>query len=100
MIAAEVMSALGVDVDPGWSRRFHFWRAGKPSSRRGKGSCAREPVAARRRRAACKRVRTPLVSDLPTFLAPLLEHLDSIDAVELDARLRRALRIEQRLSPR
>jgi hypothetical protein len=33
---------------------------------------------------------------LPAFLAPLIEGLDSADAIELDARLRRALRIEQR----
>ena len=32
----------------------------------------------------------------PAFLAPLVEGLDSADAIELDARLRRALRIEQR----
>jgi len=37
------------------------------------------------------------LANLPAFLAPLLENLDSVDATSLDARLRRALRIEQRL---
>jgi hypothetical protein len=34
---------------------------------------------------------------LPAFLAPLLEGLDHADAFELDARLRRTVRLEQRL---
>ena len=42
-------------------------------------------------------MRTPRSAELPAFLAPLVAGLESADAVELDARLRRALRIEQRL---
>jgi hypothetical protein len=34
---------------------------------------------------------------LPPFLGPLLEDLDSADAFEVDARLRRVIRLEQRL---
>jgi hypothetical protein len=34
---------------------------------------------------------------LPAFLAPLVENLESADPFELDARLRRALRLEQRV---
>src|SRR5262249_39333287 len=36
-------------------------------------------------------------TNLPAFLTPLLASLDSIDPIEIDARLRRALKIEQRL---
>ena len=35
--------------------------------------------------------------DLPPFLRPLLAGLDTADPFELDARLRRAVRLEQRL---
>ena len=39
----------------------------------------------------------PEAHPLPAFLAPLLEGLEDVDAFELDARLRRAFRLEQRL---
>ena len=81
VIAAEVMSALGIDVDPGPL-------ALSPSPSQG-ATRSRDPRAS-----GCAPHSLP---DLPAFLAPLLENRDSIDAIEIDARLRRALRIEQRL---
>ncbi|TMA34702.1 MAG: HNH endonuclease [Deltaproteobacteria bacterium] len=79
VIAAEVMSALGIDVDPG-----PLALSPSPSQ---SPSRPREPRAK----------PSTLSPNLPAFLAPLLENLESPDAIELDARLRRALRIEQRL---
>ena len=65
---------------------------------RGARICAREPVADPRADGdpRAKGARPTLSLHLPAFLAPLVEGLESADAVELDARLRRALRIEQR----
>jgi len=99
VIAAEVMSALGVDGDPGLATPLHFPRAAKPStlpehgSREGR-ACASSGSSAR---PAQRAKPSTLLASLPAFRAPLVEHLDSADAIELDARLRRALRIEQRL---
>ena len=90
VIAAEVMSALGVDENPGLATPLHFPRAANGCA--GHGSVRErspDPHAD-----GCAPQGPP---HLPAFLAPLLEELDSIDATLLDARLRRALRIEQRL---
>ena len=38
-----------------------------------------------------------MAAGLPAFLVPLVEGLADADAFELDARLRRAIRLEQRL---
>ena len=92
VIAAEVMSAIGVDGDPGLTTLGHSasCKTVHPSGAR---AGAREPVA----RSVCKTACAPHGSlHLPAFLAPLVEGLESADAIELDARLRRALRIERR----
>ena len=79
VIAAEVMSALGVDVDSG------------PLTLR--SSPSQSPSRPREPRAK----PSTLLPNQPAFLAALLENLESADPIELDVRLRRALRIEQRL---
>ena len=81
VIAAEVNSALGVDVDRG--PLTLCCSPGRSPSR------PREPGA--------NECASHALPDLPAFLAPLVENLESLDAIELDARLRRALRTEQRL---
>src|SRR5438552_14711401 len=73
------MSALGIDVDPG-PLALSPSLSQSPSRPRAPGA---KP--------------STLLPNLPAFLAPLLDNLEAIDAIELDARLRRALRIEQRL---
>ena len=92
VIAAEVMSAIGVDGDPGLTTPLHFDRAAKPSTLPGHGP-ARESRSSDPRANGCA---SHTLANLPAFLAPLVEDLDSVDAIELDARLRRALRIELR----
>ena len=97
VIAAEVMSAIGVDGDPGLTTPLHFPRAANPPTPPVHGP-AREnrspvPRASEDRRA---KPSSHGLLHLPAFLAPLVEGLESADAIELDARLRRALRIEQR----
>ncbi|TMA23907.1 MAG: hypothetical protein E6J87_24660 [Deltaproteobacteria bacterium] len=79
VIAAELMSALGVDVDPG------------PLAIR--SSPSESPSRPREPRAK----PSTLSPNLPAFLVPLIDNRESADPIELDARLRRALRIEQRL---
>jgi hypothetical protein len=94
MIAAEVLSALGTDL-PGLATPLHFSRAEPPIlPGRESGRSERIPPHA----AGAPRAKpSTLLPILPAFLAPLLDNLESIDAALLDARLRRALRIEQRL---
>jgi hypothetical protein len=91
-VAAEVMSAIGVDGDPGPITPLHPPRPAKPSTRPLHGS-VRENRSPDPRADGCA-PHGP--SQLPPFLAPLVEGLESADAIELDARLRRALKIEQR----
>ena len=101
VIAAEVMSAIGVDGDPGLSTPLHFPRAARPSTFPAHGS--REQREGRMHPAlrdsgeieGGMRCAFPPY-ELPAFLAPLVEDLESADAVELDARFQRALRVEQR----
>jgi len=87
VVAAEVMSTIAVDGDPGISTPLHFSRAANACAPHGPARENRPDPRAR---------PSPLPLHLPAFLAPLAEGLDSADACELDARLRRALRIEQR----
>jgi hypothetical protein len=96
VIAAEVISAIGVDGDPGVSTPLHLSRAANGCAGHGSARENRphDPLADGDPRAnGCAPHAPP---HLPAFLAPLVEDLESCDAVELDARLRRALRIEQR----
>ncbi len=99
VIAAEVLSALGADVDPGLATPLHFPRAangcGGAGPREGRAGTSSGASLGRPEPSAKPSPHT--LANLPAFLAPLLEDLDLIDAIELDARLRRALRIEQRL---
>jgi hypothetical protein len=87
-VAAEVVSAFGLDVDPGFTPSSA--RVAKPSTLPEHGPVHEARASVREGPPA-----SPLA--LPAFLAPLVENLESADAFELDARLRRALRIEQRL---
>jgi hypothetical protein len=89
-VAAEVMSAIGVDGDPGLATPLHFPRPAKPSPLPVRGSVRESRLPDPHAKPST------LLLQLPAFLAPLLEDLESVDAIELDARLRRALRIEQR----
>jgi hypothetical protein len=99
VIAAEVLSALGVDADPGLATPLHFPRAANGCAGAGprEGRAGTSSAASLGRPEPSSNGCAPhTLANLPAFLAPLLEDLDSIDAIELDARLRRALRIEQR----
>ena len=86
-IAAEVLSALGLEVESEGEEE----REGE----------ARPEAAARSREVPAPRSAdgAPASASLPSaaaFLAALVAELASADAFELDARLRRALRLEQR----
>src|SRR4030095_6750592 len=92
----EVMSAIGVDGDPGVSTPLHLSRAANGCAGHGSARESRSRDARSRgdpRANGCAPHGPP---HLPAFLMPLVEDLESCDAIELDARLRRALRIEQR----
>ena len=99
-IAAEVMSAIGVDGDPALTAPFHFPRSANGCAEQG----LHEPRVGRVKPAfrdsgqaeGGMRCAFPPYA-LPAFLAPLALGLESADAIVLDARLLRALRIEQRL---
>jgi hypothetical protein len=101
-------------MDPGLAMPLHFPRAAKPStlehvlvgreserSERIPPRAAGAPSASRLTECSqhepSAKPSPHAIASLPAFLAPLVEDLDSIDAIELDARLRRALRIEQRM---
>jgi hypothetical protein len=74
---------------------------GLPCPARPRAGAASSPDANRARSTAGRAVWDDTLSEpralLPPFLRPLLEGLAEADAFELDARLRRALRLEQRL---
>jgi hypothetical protein len=101
VIAAEVLSALGADLDPRLATPLHFPRpatgcAGPVGV--GRESERNERIPPRTEGAPRANGCAPhALSRLSSFLAPLLENVDSIDATLLDARLRCALKIEQRL---
>jgi hypothetical protein len=118
VIAAEVMSALGADAHPGLATPLHFPRAATGCARNGSraghaNGCAgshADPILVGRESERSERIPpraegAPRANgcaphafpNLPSFLAPLLENLEAIDAIELDTRLRRVLQIEQRL---
>ncbi len=90
VIAAEVMSSIGVDGGLGLTTPLHFRRPANGCAEHGPARDSRSPDPRANGSAPLGRLH------LPTFLAPLVESLESADAIELDARLRRALRIEQR----
>jgi hypothetical protein len=96
VIAAEVISAIGVDGDPGLNTPLHLSRAanGCTIHRPARESRSPDPRADGGPRANGCAPHAPL--QLPSFLAPFVKGLECVDAIELDARLRRALRIEQR----
>ncbi len=99
VIAAEVMSAIGVDGDPRLTTPLHFQQAAYGCAVHGSARENRSPGPRENRSSGpadangCAPHGPP---QLPAFLIPLVEGLESADAVELDARLRRVLRIEQR----
>jgi len=86
-VAAEVLSAFPLEVSVETTD-------GAPSvvraaSARPANGCAAQPIGAEPRPSG--------PASVPPFLASLLDGLDAADAFELDARLRRAVALEQRL---
>jgi hypothetical protein len=96
-VAAEVLSAFPLEVDPGIvgaiapgePLRVVAAAPAEPSQAAWATVCAAHALAD-----ACP---TLLPAVLPRFLAPLVDGLDEADAAELDARLRAAVAMEQRL---
>ncbi len=103
VIAAEVLSALGADLDPGLATPLHFPRAakgcaGKNGSRdAGRSRSCTRPDSSAKLESSTTGCAPHALPNLPAFLTPLVENLEALDATRLDARLRRALTIEQRL---
>jgi len=92
VVAAEVISAIGLDVDPGLTAPFHLPRAANGCAEQG----LHEQRVGREHPASSDSGKTEggMRCALPPY--ELVDGLESADAVELDARLLRALRIEQR----
>jgi hypothetical protein len=97
-MAAEVLSALGLEVESeGEGEEGAAKALGYPG---GKAPLSQGPAAtestARLSRSADALPASALPPSATSFLAPLVADLVCADAFELDARLRRALRLEQR----
>jgi hypothetical protein len=87
-VAAEVMSAFALEVDPGSATPLTAPLPGAPTPVSRANGCASHGGSG----------ALPMPAPaLPAFLAPLVQGLDAADAFELDARLLRAIRLEQRL---
>jgi hypothetical protein len=86
-VAAEVLSAFPLAASEGVDASLGA--AGRTWARRTANGCAGH--------GSPSEVPAPPVGPPPAFLAALTERLDTADAFELDARLRRAVALEQRL---
>jgi hypothetical protein len=92
-VTAEVLSALPVELvaEDGEVPGVVDARFGARSEESAANVCAAQGDGSADQRHLSNR------ADLPAFLRPLLADVDSADSFELDARLRRAVRLEQRL---
>ncbi len=110
LVTAEALSSLALDAaaeeekdafeGTSWSDAVVASVAGSAAD----GLSEEAPRAAREASAATvcttqgsEEDAAPPSADLPAFLRPLMDGLDDADPFELDARLRRAVRLEQRL---